>query len=215
MAIDSVIEKFKESYLSADWKSAQEILIKNKDLFDRGIFHYNLGTVLYKEGDFPAARFHFEKAKINGYFTSETNHNLFAVKEKLKTEVYEKPVNSEGRLYYELNAIPGDLYITMTLLCLICLFSLRKYVQKYFFLILFLLSFTPVVVKYYYQDRIQPAIALKELEVFEGPSEIFSQSNTVPAGIKVMIGKEKDSWYYIEYPLQYSGWIQRQKLGIL
>jgi tetratricopeptide (TPR) repeat protein len=213
--IETVVERFKTSYLNEDWDKAHEILIKNKQSFHKGLFHYNLGTVLFKKGELAAARFHFEKSIKNGYYKNNSIHNLQVVKNQLNTETYEKPMTKWEENYMIVSNISPQIFLSISLLLTLTLLLLRKKIKTTVLITLIVASFFPAGLGFYFSNSVLTAVTMQETSISEGPSEIFGESSKIPEGIKVVIGKEKDKWYYIKYPLRYSGWVKRSQLGLL
>ncbi len=201
--------------MDGSWDQAKDVLIENKVKFQKGLFHYNLGTVLYKQEQFAAARYHFEKALLNGFYQNESIHNLFVVKKKIQAETYEKPVTYEGHFYLSVLSYPTSFFVSLTLLFILATVLAKKHISRYVLVFLLFISLFPIGIKSYTDTFHHKAVTLSEISVYEGPSGIFSESSSLPAGIKVILGKQKDGWIYIKYPLQFSGWVKREKLGIL
>ena len=64
-------------------------------------------------------------------------------------------------------------------------------------------------------QNLRQGIALKNTVVLEGPSEIFSPSEEIPAGIKIVVDRSKDGWLFVKAPIRYSGWIKSEDIGLL
>ena len=69
--------------------------------------------------------------------------------------------------------------------------------------------------KTFYANNYSDAVVLTDKSLFEGPSNIFDQTGTLPAGLKVTISKERDGWLFIEFPDSYRGWVNKDDLGYL
>ncbi len=189
--------------------------MSNKESFEPGVFHYNLGTVLFKEGEFSASRYHLEKALSKGFYNSDIEHNLFAVKAKLNTEILEKPVSSEGMIVQHLANTSIDIVFFVALTTTLILFFFKKHFHQFLLALLLLLSFLPFLSKIYIENSLIKAVSLTKIDIKEGPSDIFEKSSELPEGIRVIMSKQKGEWFYIRYPSQFSGWVKRERLGIL
>ena len=98
---------FEELYLKKDYKGAANYLLQNKQQLNSGIFHYNLGTVYSKMGDYPAARFHLEKAIKEGYINSSSLNNLTYIKTQLQVDDLSTSSNLPDQLMNSALAIPS------------------------------------------------------------------------------------------------------------
>lgn len=199
-------------YLKGDYKELKDNFLKNKDQYSAGIFHYNLGTVFAKEGNFAASRYHLEKAVKEGLLTPNLFSNLSFVKSKLSwSESEAAPAIIEWALL-----LPAKAYISMSLgLLLVALLLIRPFKAARRWWVLFLaLSLLPVAIKWMAVDGHYMGIALKELKIHEGPSQIYEEKSLVPEGAKFVVSKEHDGWFFIEYPLHLTGWISKENIGL-
>lgn len=208
---------FDELYLKKDYKGAAQYLLKNKQQFESGIFHYNLGTVYSKMGDQATARFHLEKALQDGYINSSSLNNLNFVKSQLDVDDLTTSTSLPDQFVNYSTSVPMMGYVSITLALLIAFtLSIRmgKIQKKWAMGIAFLIAFVPMVFAVTYVKDINHAIALKDIPVYEGPSKIFNEKGKVRAGSKVVLGEFKEGWFYIEFPLSLSGWINKDQLGL-
>ena len=111
-----IMKTLQSLYLAGDYKKARDLLLKNKNSFDEGVFHYNLGTIYLKTKDFAVGRYHLEKALRKGYVSSKTLSNLESAKKYLKVE----DISTSDSIYDQgistaLN-IPGSHYLMATLI---------------------------------------------------------------------------------------------------
>lgn len=219
---DKVIEQTVGSnlealYLKKDYKGAADYLLQNKQQLDSGIFHYNLGTIYSKMGDFPAARFHLEKALKEGHINSSSLNNLTFVKSQLQVDDIATSTNLPDQMMNTALAIPPAAYISMTLIFLLCGISLlksKKLVRKISIALFALLIAAPVVFSSFYLDRVNYAIAFKDVPVYEGPSKIFAEKGNIKAGSKIILGEFKEGWFYVKFPISLTGWINKEQLGL-
>lgn len=217
-AIDtSVSSSFEELYLKKDYKGAANYLLQNKQQLSSGIFHYNLGTVYSKMGDYPAARFHLEKAVKEGYINSSSLNNLTYVKSQLQVDDISTSTNLPDELMNIALTIPPAAYFSFSLILLllgITLVKSKKLVKKTSMAFFIVLIATPFLFSQYYLDKINYAVAFKDVPVFEGPSKIFAEKGKVKAGSKIILSDYKEGWFYIKFPISLAGWISKDQLGL-
>lgn len=208
---------FQELYLKKDYKGAAQYLLDNKQQMDSGIFHYNLGTVYSKMGDQATARFHLEKAIKEGYVNTAALNNLSFIKSELRVDDLTTSTQLPDQLMSTALAIPKTAYISITLLVglfFILLIRFGKIQKKWLMALVLLISLLPTVFSYTYVERINFAVTLKDVPLYEGPSKIFSEKGKVRAGSKIVLGEFKDGWFYIEFPLSLAGWISKENIGV-
>ena len=61
--IENILITFKDLYLKKDFNACVDLLLKEKESFNPGLFHYNLGTVYLKLEKPAIGRYHLEKAR--------------------------------------------------------------------------------------------------------------------------------------------------------
>jgi tetratricopeptide (TPR) repeat protein len=208
---------FDELYLKKDYKGAANYLLQNKQQLNSGIFHYNLGTVYSKMGDYPAARFHLEKAIKEGYINSSSLNNLTYVKAQLQVDDLTTSTELPDQLMNTVLTIPPAAYFSFSLILLllgITLLRSKKLIKKTgigFFIVLIV---APVFFSQRYLDKINYAVAFKDVAIYEGPSKIFTEKGKVRAGSKIILGEYKEGWFYIKFPISLAGWISKDQLGL-
>lgn len=208
---------FAELYLKKDYKGAASYLLQNKQRFDSGIFHYNLGTVYSKMGEHPAARFHLEKAIKDGYINSASLNNLTYIKNQLQVDDLSTSASFPDQFMNYALAIPSAAYLSISLLFLLLSVSLlksKKLVKKTSIAIFILLIVAPVSFSTLYLDKINYAVAFRDIPLYEGPSKIFSEKGKVKAGSKIILGEFKEGWFYVKFPISLAGWINKDQLGL-
>lgn len=204
-------------YLKKDYKGAAQYLLKNKQQFDSGTFHYNLGTVYSKMGDQATARFHLEKAIQEGYVNSSSINNLNFVKSHLQVDDLSTSTSLPDQFVNFTTMVPMAGYATLTLL-LVIIFTLmirfQKITRKWVMAAVMLIALLPVLFSVFYVKDINHAVALKDIPLYEGPSKIFNEKGKVRAGSKIILGEFKEGWFYVEFPVSLSGWINKDQLGL-
>ena len=208
---------FEKLYQEKDYKEAASYLLQNKQQIDSGIFHYNLGTVYLKMGDFPAARFHLEKTIKEGYINSSSLNNLAYVKSQLQVDDISTSTELPDQLMNTALSVPPAAYFSITLLFIllgIALIKSKKLVRMTSIILFVILIATPAFLSQFYLDKINYAVAFKDIPIYEGPSKIFTEKGKVKAGSKIILGEYKEGWFYVKFPISLTGWISNDKLGI-
>jgi len=208
---------FEELYVKSDFKGAASYLIQNKQQLNSGIFHYNLGTVYSKLNDYPAARFHLEKAIKEGFVTSSSLNNLNFVNLKLQVDDLSTSNNFFDQCINSTLALPGSAYLSFSLIIALSsafILKSKKSISKTAIAIAFLLTIAPIAFYQAYLSNINYAIALKDVPVYEGPSKIFHEKGVVHAGSKIILDEFKEGWFFVKNPISLSGWVNKDQLGL-
>lgn len=210
-------ESLESLYLKKDFQGAKDYLLKHRDNFNNGQFHYNLGSLDIKLGDYPTARFHLEKALQSGYLHPKVYKNLDAATELLQVSASENDAGYLDRAFFKAKSVPGEAVLCFGLLVLFMLTIAwsRKWLRnKLAMAILTVFALLPIAL-YLYLQQLTMGIVLKDGTLREGPSKIYSETLKVPAGHKVILGDKNGNWYFIRSPLKYAGWIELERLGLL
>lgn len=213
----SVVSSFEELYLKKDYKGAANYLLQNKQQLNSGIFHYNLGTIYSKLGDYPAARFHLEKTIKEGYINSSSLNNLTYIRSQLEVDDITTSTNFADQLMNTVLTIPPAAYFSFSLIFLlfgVILVKSKKLVKKISLAFFIILIVSPILISQLYLDKTHYAVALKDVPVYEGPSKIFAEKGKVRAGSKIILGDYKEGWFYIKFPISLAGWISKDQLGL-
>jgi hypothetical protein len=208
---------FEELYLNKDYKAAIDNLLKNKQLFNSGTFHYNLGTTYSKLGDLATARYHLEKSIQDGYINASSINNLKFVKTKLDVE---DVTTSSSMLDQTMNIatelpVPGYTLITLIFfLVIIVLLRLKKLQSRLKIGISIVCACLPLIFYFSVVAHLHPAITFRDISLQEGPSKIFSEKGKVKAGSKILVGDFKDGWFFVKHPESLVGWVTKEQLGL-
>ena len=146
-------KSLEDPYLKHDYDTVQKKLLENKEFFDLGVFHYNLGTVLGKQKNFPAARYNLEKSLHLGFLDSRLKNNLQTVKKHLARNDIDTSYHWRDQFLNFGLSIPEPLFITWTLICLLVvllLMRLRKLQRKITIVICLFLSILPFHLSKFY-----------------------------------------------------------------
>lgn len=213
----SNLTAFEELYANAKFEEAKSYLEKNSQLYSKGAYHYNLGTVRLKLNEYALARYDFELAKKEGFHNSALANNLTYAEKMLALDDLSESTITQERVINSLTNIPNSGYVTITLsLLLIILLMIRlgHITKKFTMIIALILCLVPVLIGKLYVGNLTTAVALDNVKLYEGPSKIFSEKGEVKAGSKIVISDKKDNWFLIQYPMSLTGWVQKEKLGI-
>lgn len=194
-----------------------KLVMEQQQNYSPAQYHMLLGSAYAKNGSLAVGRYHLEKAKHLGYHGTDLTNNLEAVKERLDVKDLAASRNWSDQLTDYSCQIPSEIYWSLTVLILLA--SLVVVVKSRFQkvtvpLVLLVLSLVPLTYERAVVSHVHFAVSLQETAVLEGPSKIFADKIKLPAGAKLIIGKNVDSWVFIEAPLIYSGWVDRSLLGL-
>jgi tetratricopeptide (TPR) repeat protein len=209
-------QSFEKLYLEKDYKGAVDYLLKNKQLFNSGIFHYNLGTSYAKLGELSTARYHFEKSIQEGYVNSSSLNNLNYIKIKLGVDDISSSTALPDQAINIATSLPVSAYSLMTLCLLlfaVVMLKFNKLQNKFKMICVFSSTLIPIALYSLYVTHLHPAIAFKDIPLQEGPSKIFVEKGKVRAGSKIIVGDFKDGWYFVKNPESLVGWVSKDQLG--
>jgi len=211
-------KSLEQLYLKQDFDGAQKYILENKSQMDRGVFHYNLGTIHLKKEEYAIGRYHFEKAIKKGFYSPQLHNNLEYSLENLEVAQFEKPEHIGQEIYLGALGLPPAAYITASIFFLVLFLLLRLFFKKLSWGIVVLgtiLVLLPIGLRHGVWRDHRFAVCFKQGDVREGPSEVFKSTYKVPKGVKLVVEKPRDGWYLIRYPKQYIGWIKARDLGLL
>jgi len=216
--INELSKSLETLYLDGKFEKAVDLLLQNKSTLTDVDFHYNLGVVYAKMGELGPGRYHFELALKKGYLGSDIINNLNVIKSQIQVADI-----SNSELFFDrginfLSTFPIAYSISIALvLIIVCLFLTRLKFLKSRIVLAFLFVFSlapPVLHSYLIKDK-NFAVSMNELKIFEGPSAIYDVKTTLPAGSKFILGKSDKGWFYIDHPVELSGWVKKEDIGLL
>lgn len=211
---NNLLKEMESSYLTGDFAKSQEILLKARDTISDGMFHYNLGTLLAKKGELGAARYNLEKAKKLGFSYPGLEKNLQVTVKKIEGTVgtYRSSIISEVTSV----SLYSVMLLSVCLWVVVCFLKRANKLNWKSFVLFSLLSFSPYLIKSFYIDEsYKVAINIKSINIYEGPSEIYSVIKEVSEGNKLIIGKSHEEWLLISWPIELAGWVKRSDIGYL
>lgn len=216
-SMTKILKSVEELYINKQYDAAVETLLKHKDTFSSGMFHYNLGSLYLKMGRVGAARYNLEKSKDSGFNLTLVNKNLNIIKQKNNIVGLEKSDSiieqAIGLSINQSSYLLGSIFLICTsIVLLLAIFKKIKSNILLFIILSFLIA--PVILKLFVDTSYDRAVALVDLPLYEGPSKIYEQSGEVRAGSKVVIGKSINGWLLIKYPQSVAGWVKREDVGL-
>lgn len=211
-----LLKSLESLYTGSNFKDARKLVLENKTTLDPSTFHFVLGTLDAKLGDFAAGRYHLEKAIKLGNLNPETYHNLTAITQELTVSDISASTSFVDQVAHYGKSIPGDLYLTWMLCFLLCsaIFIKKLLKSKIVLIAILLLSILPYIFGQFYLGDKSYAIALHEASLKEGPSEIYEEIGKVEAGAKIIVGKIYKNYYFVEHPNFKNGWVKKEDLAI-
>lgn len=172
---------------------------------DDFLYWYNLGTVQLHLGQYPDARYSLEKAQLETLFSRRTSHQLSLVEEKIdRPTPPEKLVDhlNLGLLYLG----PLKLWFLALLIVLPIVWLIKVQAPRLVLGLYGLLGLIPVGLALWFQMETGALVALKPIELYDGPSKIFLSGRNIAPGTKVLV-REREGWWYVVSPSSASGWI--------
>jgi tetratricopeptide (TPR) repeat protein len=205
------LKTFQDFYAQKDYVNALKTLKSQSSELPPTIYHYNLGTTLAQLGNLPEARAHFLKAQDLGNSLPELQENLKFVEGPLEIVRLEAPLSAADYFIKGAQVMKGGLLTSASLLVLIAgLFLVKQKPSPFRMLALILLVSAPVALNFWITAWPR-AVVLEEQTILEGPSSIFSSSQSVVPGVLV-IGEREGNWFHVRYPSRFKGWIQAKGL---
>lgn len=202
--------KFQEYVSSENWKMAQELL-KEQDLFDPLIRDYNQSLLYFKQGRLLEARYTLEKVMTKGFINQESNLLLNSLIEAQGLTGIRTEYGIEDNVFLNSKSIDGSVYLSVFLVFVLVFTIGIVKSQKLLawaggILMVFFIAF-------YYQIQLgQLALSQEEMVIYEGPSKIFEQVQTIPRGLKIIYEEPKKGWIKILYPKYLQGWATNAKV---
>lgn len=205
--IEDMLKTIENSFAQKDYPETLKILEANKSQMPPGLWHYNMGTVHGKLGNYPLARFHFLKAESEGFNSKEVMTNRELVEKKLDIERSESSVSTSDYLVRGgMTAAQGILSMFSLFLIIAAIFTLWKRNSLKIFSSVLLPALILIGLNIWIKNW-NRQIVITPQPIFEGPSAIFEARNEIPSGVMVVV-VEKDGWLQIIYPSRYQGWVK-------
>lgn len=209
--IENMLKTVESAFAQQDYLGALKILEKHQNEISPGIWHYNVGTIYGKLGNYPLSRYHLIMADENGLSTKEVISNRNLVEEKLDIARYEKPISWSDYLIKAGMASSHGLLTSLSLLLIIvALLSFWKKQQFKIFSVVLAIGIAVMGLNWWIHSWSR-SIVLSGQPLHEGPSAIFEAKDEVPVGV-LLVTIEKEGWLQIIYPSRFQGWIKNKGL---
>ncbi len=183
-----------------------------KGQVDGFTYWYNLGTLQTLRENYPEARFALEKARFLTLYSDATEHQLRGVVAELAVDT---PSSSMTLGPHFTNALvylgPMKLWFVAVTLALIFLFSIKKTVSKKIRSTFLALGLIPLVLVGWFHLSSVAFVALKPIEMHEGPSRVFAGGRSLPAGARVL-GWVDGDWIKIHDESAQTVWLSRSEV---
>jgi len=216
--MNKTLKSLEELYTKKEYKQVRDRLLSQKSEIDGGVFHYNLGTIYGKLEDYAASRYNLELALKKGFQSSKVYKNLRFVQQKIPVmDIDSSPAWLDKFMSVSANA-SYDIFLMFSLmLMLTTLFYIkRKVLRSARFIVLFLgISLIPYLSYIFYFSTLKIGVLLNPSSLREGPSKVYEELDTLPAGSKLIFGEENSGWVLIEKPNSFSGWVQMNNIGFI
>lgn len=207
-----ILNNLKTYFEKAEYDSAINLIKTNKSAFEPGVYEFNLGIAYYKNNDLVVSRIWLEKAKQQGFLSSELNIALEEVTSKLEVYRLEESQSFSDSLNQFSVGVPVDAYYTISLVFLVIFVALYRKVDKYLKLLIIILAITPISYYQFHVKKYNSIIVLEDQVVYRGPSAMFEQIQLIPKGMKLLTGKTHNGWRYILTPSSHQGWFNTNKV---
>ena len=217
-SINEISKSLETLYLDGKLEEAVDFILKNKPVLADIDFHYNLGVVYTKLGELGPGRYHFEFAMKKGYLGSDLLNNLNVIKSQIQVADISSSTDYYDQILNAFSSIPVGYSFSITLVLLvtvILLFRIKLLESKVTLIMLAVISLLPIGAHFAFTNGKDFAVSMKEMKIYEGPSAIYDVKQTIPGGSKFILGKSDKGWFYIDYPVEISGWVKKEDLGLL
>lgn len=190
-----------------------------KNQVDGFTYWYNLGTLQTLRENYVDARFSFEKARYLTLYSDATEHQLQRVLTKLSVDTPLSAMALGPRLTQGLVFLgPMKLWFIALLLTFGLILSIKKAWSKNFQRRMLVLAVIPPLIVGWFHWNTIAFVALKPIELYEGPSKIFAGGRLLPAGVRIL-GWDEGAWIKIHDEAGEPAWLSKNdlalKLGIL
>ena len=216
--INEISKSLETLYLDGKFEKAVDLLLESKNQLSAVDFHYNLGAVYTKMGELGPGRYHFELALDKGYVGSDLLNNLAVIKSRLQGVDLSLSRDLTDQVVSFMSMVPVSYCISITLVLLLAsllIFKFKFIKSKISLAALMILSLSPLVAHQGVLYEKTFAVNIKEMTIYEGPSSVYDRRVTIPGGSKFVLGKTDGEWFYIDHPIELTGWVKKEDIGIL
>lgn len=181
--------------------------------------HYNIANCYYKLGETQRALAYYIKAFIINPRIKNNISNLKKISKETDNELFSDEIpDILYRIYYllsesEIITILHILLFTISIFILIWLINLKLFKKTLISLISLLIIFCVWYMLRKNSIFYNPAVTLKETDIYSGPNDSFTILATIPQSKVVMILNESDNFTEVGVPGQnIKGWIKNEKI---
>ena len=216
-SIKNKMKSIESFYLKKDYKSAIVEMTSLGGKIDQGIYNYNLGSLYLKNQEFGLGRYYLEKALKSNFVNGLEYNNLKVAKDNVRGNGLSNSENWQDQYLDFLLDTPSTTYLSGSIvIAIVSLFVMRKkLIVSIASLVKSVFIISAPFFIYLFVNNIQDAIVLKDSTVYEGPSKIYKENSKLSKGSKIILGKRNGNWFFIKNPKSISGWIEKDRLGIL
>lgn len=173
-----------------------------------------MGTSYAKIENWPLARYHFLFAEEKGYHSKNLFQNKKIVETQLGVETVERSFSLvDHSIHFALFHSKLPLFSLSLVIILISLISLKKRASLKKLGLSFGFILLPLAINFWISSW-PVKLVLKKKALYEGPSELFKSSQSLPQGVFIL-STSSDEWEKILYPSQFSGWVRKNDLKMV
>jgi hypothetical protein len=210
-----VLLDFQSFFMAKEYDKAKEVLTKNKDQFDHGVYYHNMAMISYQKGDLAQTRLFLEKAKREGFDGLEINKKITEVKKELGITYLEEVENMHDFIYSQYHAYPQAIWYSSGIaLCLIIVLIFKKKMHLYGVLLSAFLITISILYKIYLSTTYL-VLWNQEVTLYQGPSSVFETTFTVPQGSLMILREHKEGWKKVVFPSNAEGWVKDTNYTII
>lgn len=212
------MKPFQDYYGAKDWLKATQWLDTNKSQLDEGLYYFNMGTLAIKQDQLPLARYYFEQANLKNFNDPWVNKNITSLKQDMGVQLIETQSFYEQMSAKLFSYITPDhlLAFTFTVILALVVYWWKNKISKSFYTLTATLVLTIAIGGYaltkadasFSGSKLNQAIVIEPMNIYEGPSTIFEELGKLPAGLKITWDENNHGWAKIVSPLNFRGWIQ-------
>lgn len=192
-----------------DYASAEKFWLNQSHTQSDYSYWHNLGVIYKLQGQYPHARFAFEKANHLSLYSARTVEELTVVEEKLGFNQSSFDLFRLGELGASLGPYKtGGLCVILSALVLAFLQKKLTLLQKVGVL---LLAFTPVAGAFLYFQSTMAFVTINQVPLYSGASQMYASGKYVPVGAR-LIGIPKGDWTAVHTATGDTVWLKTENI---
>lgn len=215
---EELLKLAESHYQKSEYDNALNVLMENRQIIESpSLWHFNVGSIYLKKNELGLARYHLEKSthSFDVGKLAKKNINVLVKNDRI-IDITKSNNTYENFIAQSLNLGVWDFGLMTILLVLANLIFFRLKRFRVMFLIVGLfISFTPLGYHHYIKRNLNIGIVIKDTPLREGPSKIYKENTTIPAGSKVIYGMTKNGWFLINKPSVINGWVEAKAVRSL